>query len=298
MAERHYRINVVSEMVGISESLLRAWERRYGVVKPRRSPGGFRVYSDRDVELLKRINQLVKEGMSIGDVAPMLAELRQSVGAAAPVEAPTAATSRIDEWTQRALAAAEQSDQPTLEVVLDEALTVLPPLVAAEELLMPLQREVGERWHRGAFDVAQEHAVSHAVRVRMLRLIHAASAGWRSHVVCACFPEEQHDLGLLYAALRFRNAGMRVTYLGARTPVNDVVSMATRVKADLVALSASEAAPREHVLTTLAQLRKALPASTQLVVGGAGAEPHAEEIARCGATLVTAETWDQVLAPR
>ncbi|MFZ5446009.1 MAG: MerR family transcriptional regulator [Myxococcota bacterium] len=297
MAERHYRINVVAEMVGISESLLRAWERRYGVVKPRRSPGGFRVYSDSDVELLKRINQLVKEGMSIGDVAPMLPDLQKEVAARHTSPAPTAAAakSRVEEWMRRALVAAELSDQPAVEAVLDEALTVLPPLVAAEELLMPLQREVGDRWHAGSFDVAQEHAVSHAVRVRMLRLIHATSTGWGRHVVCACFPEELHDLGLLYAALRFRNAGLRVTYLGARTPVNDVVSMATRVKADLVALSASQALPRDHVVSTLAQLRKGLPASTRLVVGGAGAEALADDVTKTGAELITADTWHLVL---
>lgn len=294
MAERHYRINVVAEMVGISESLLRAWERRYGVVKPRRSPGGFRVYSDSDIELLKRIHQLVREGMSIGDVAPMLPDLQAEVAArgGTPTSAPA---SRLDEWKRRALLAAEASDQPTLEAVLDEALMVLPALTAAEDLLMPLQREVGDRWHTGSFDIAQEHAVSHAVRVRMLRLIHSTSTGWGRHVVCACFPEELHDLGLLYASLRFRNAGLRVTYLGARTPTNDVVSMATRVKADMVALSASQALPPEHIIVTLKQLKKELPDGTRVVVGGAGAEPLAAEIAKLGATLVTAGTWDQVL---
>lgn len=300
MGERLYRIHVVSELVGISENLIRAWERRYAIVTPKRSPSGFRAYTDFDVEVLRRVKQHTKEGIAIGDVVGLLPNIRREVragrvvGESSAVAAPS--SSQVERWLEAALSAAHLGHQGDVEAVLDEALAVLPPHLAAEKLMIPLQRAVGDLWHEGKLDVGQEHIVSHAVRVRFLRLIHGAPLGARRHVLCACFPEEQHDIGLLHAALRFRLAGFRVTYLGARAPVEDVVSLSLRAKPDMVALSAGPGIGKAALKSTLAQLVKALPKGIAVIVGGAGAEAEPEVVKASGAALIGEADWPRLLA--
>lgn len=299
MAQPLYRIHVVAEMVGISEALLRAWERRYQLLTPRRSPSGYRAYTAADVELLRRVTRLTREGMSIGDVVNLLPDLKREVKALGetPEPAPPAeAGPRLLAWRQRALAAAAQDDQLAVEQVLDEALATLPPLQVLDELLIPLQREVGDAWHAGTLTTAQEHLVSHSVRGRLLSLLHAAPKQARRHVVCACFPEEDHDLGLLGAALRFRHAGFRVTYLGARTPAPQLGSTVKRLAPDVVALSSVTAVPAAQYKKTLMQVIDALPKGPRVLVGGHGAEQHPEIAEKLGAWLTGPETWAKVLS--
>ncbi len=222
MSERLYRIHVAAQLVGVSENLLRAWERRYRVVEPRRSPKGYRGYTPGDVELLRRVRQLTQEGVAIGDVVPLLPRLRREVREGLPerVPAPRAdASGRAEQWVDALLAAVAESSQQKIDAVLDEALAALPALQVHEAVMMPAEREVGDRWHRGELSVAQEHLLSNAVRERLVTLVHGAPRPTGRHAICACFPEEQHELGLLGAALRFRHEGWRVTYLGARVPL-------------------------------------------------------------------------------
>src|SRR5689334_22031267 len=84
MTERRYRIQVAAELAGISEGLLRAWERRYRLVKPRRTPAGYRAYSDQEIALLKRVKRLTDEGMSIGDASRLVPAIRRELDEQGP----------------------------------------------------------------------------------------------------------------------------------------------------------------------------------------------------------------------
>ncbi|HZI03095.1 MAG TPA: MerR family transcriptional regulator, partial [Archangium sp.] len=193
MAERTYRIHVAAELSGVRVELIRAWERRYGVLAPRRTPSGYRVYTDRDVALLRRLKQLTEEGVSISEAATMLPQLLEELDTAPPAPEPVsqASATSLTAWRDEALAAAVALDQRRVSQVLNEVLAALTPLKAYEQVLVPLQREVGERWHAGAFSVAQEHLVTQEVRARLISLLHAAPDSGRRRVVLACFPEEQ-----------------------------------------------------------------------------------------------------------
>lgn len=299
MAEPLYRIHAVAEMVGISENLLRAWERRYQVVSPRRSPSGYRGYSRADVELLRRVTQLTREGMAIGDIAPMLPTLRREVKGAATAPASAAATvdagGRLEGWLEAVLTAARALDQAKVEEVFDQALATLPPVQVMDGLLMPLQLKVGDLWHQGELTTGQEHLVSHAVRARLTAMLQAAPRLARRHAVCACFPSEDHDLGLLAAAVRFRHHGYRVTYLGARTPTEQLVEAVEQLKPDVVALSTVVDPGLAELKRALTKVAAVLPRGARLVVGGPGAERHQAAVEAAGAMLVTPETWAKLL---
>jgi MerR family transcriptional regulator, light-induced transcriptional regulator len=297
MGERLYRISVVAEMVGLSENLLRAWERRHGILEPQRTGAGYRAYTESDVELLRRVKQLTHEGVSIAEVVPLLPSLRREVKASRG--APTATSvdgSAVARWTAAVLEAARRGQQPEVVAVLDEAFAALSPITAFEQLIVPVQRTVGELWHAGELTAAQEHLVTHAVRSRLLGLIHGAPGGARRHVVCACLPGEDHEIGLLGAALRFRDAGFRVTYVGARTPADQLGTLAVTLKPDLIALSQVHSLERRELKRALSAVLQSATPGTKVVIGGPGAEAHADLVEELGATLVTGDAWPRLLA--
>ena len=296
---RTYRIHIASEMTGVSEAVIRAWERRHGVLNPRRTASGYRAYTQADIEVLKRLKKLTLEGVSIADAVRLLPRIKKEakehvVAMAGPRKAPKQA--QFERWRTEALAAADRLDQPALEAVLDDAMASLPPVAFFEEIIVPLEREVGDRWHDGTLTVAEEHLLTQAARERVVTLLHQAPRRARRHVVCACFPTEDHELGILGAALRFRHAGWRVTFLGARTPIEHLLRAVRRAEPEVVALS-TLTATAEGITATLSTLMATLPPNATVVVGGAAAEKFKAAVTAQGARVVDSpEAWEALLA--
>lgn len=296
--ERTYRIHMAAEMTGVSEGLIRAWERRYGVLKPRRTPSGYRAYTQADIEVLKRLKKLTEEGVAIAEAVRLLPRIRREAkehveGLDSPRKPPQ--EEQFAKWRQEVLVAAERLDQQAIEAVLDEAMGSMPPVAFFEEVVFPLQREVGDRWHDGRLTVAEEHLVTQASRQRVLTLLHQAPRRAKRHVVCACFPTEDHELGLMGVALKFRHAGWRVTFLGARTPPEHLARVVKAVSPELVALSAVSPKP-EEVTALLQQIIEALPEKTKVVIGGAAALGAKAAVTKLGARFVeSADEWEQLL---
>ncbi|MCP3135859.1 MerR family transcriptional regulator [Pyxidicoccus xibeiensis] len=290
MAERTYRIHIAAELAGVRVELIRAWERRYGVLTPRRTSSGYRVYTDRDVALLRRLKQLTDEGVAISEAAKLLPQLLAELDSESLTpEVSGGPGAHVDAWLAVALAAARAYDQPRVSAVVDEVLAALPPLRAFDDVLAPLQREVGERWHAGQLTVAQEHLVTQVVRARLVSLLHAAPNGGRRHAVLACFPDEEHELGLLGVALRLRHSGVRVTLLGQRMPATDLGRAVAALRPDLVGLSAVNDRGPEVFHDTLARVVEALPDGVPLWVGGPAARAHPEVCVRLGAQVFSDE---------
>ncbi len=296
MTGRSYRIQVAAQVSGVKEPLIRAWERRYGVLQPQRTPGGYRTYSDADIEVLKRLKKLTEEGVAIAQAVKLLPSIRREVkeaAHAAPAMLKVPRGTQMQAWRDEILLAAEKLDQPRIEATLDEAIGSSPPLVFFEQLLAPLLREVGDRWHSGTLSVAEEHLISQAARQRLIALLAGAPRRAKYHVICACPPDEEHELGLLGAALRFRHAGWRVTFLGARTPVEHLARTVQALKPDLVAISVVES---DGAAKYVGQLVAALPEGTRVVLGGQGIVRHPALVAKHGYQLIEApEDWAAVL---
>ncbi|WP_164008452.1 MerR family transcriptional regulator [Pyxidicoccus trucidator] len=290
MAERTYRIHIAAELSGVRVELIRAWERRYGVLNPERTPAGYRVYTDRDVALLKRLKKLTDEGVAISEAAKLLPQLLAELDAEPlPPAVGSGRGENLVAWQEAALSAARVYDQARVSAVVDEVLSALPPLRAFDEVLAPLQREVGERWHAGRLTVSQEHLVTQVVRARLVSLLHAAPMGGARHAVLACFPDEEHELGLLGVALRLRHSGTRVTLLGQRMPAVDLGLAVAELRPDFVGLSVVNDRGAEAFQDTLSQVVKALPRGVPLWVGGPAAQAHLEVCVRLGVRVFSDE---------
>ncbi|MDX2193181.1 MAG: MerR family transcriptional regulator [Gemmatimonadales bacterium] len=269
---RTYEIHEVAKLTGLSAARLRAWERRYAVVRPERQPNGYRAYSAEQVALLRAFAKLVAAGERIGDLArqPVDVVIGRAEGRA------------LDGSPHGALLEAVKSfDRDRLESLVAQQLSLRGLAEFAQSVVLPLAQAVGDLWALGKIPIAAEHLASEVV-------LHALKGGLRMSrssgplCVAACLPGERHEWGFLCALAVVSEQGWRVHYLGADLPVDDVVEAAWTLSPAAVALSSSDPAITGEHLSALAALPGRLPPDTMAVMGGAGAEAHADALRHHG----------------
>lgn len=299
--ERLYRIRVAAEQVGVTEALLRAWERRYGLVKPQRTEAGYRAYTEADLALLRRVKRLTDEGLSIAEASRLAPQLRLEL-ALSQGEGPTpvgetleVSSVRIRGWVQALVRCASALDQRQVDEVIADALVSLSLVDVYERVLAPALVEIGELWQLGELSTGGEHLVTQAVRARLLGALSGPQGRGGRHVLCATIAGDEHDVGLMGAAVRFRSAGYRVTYLGPNNPAEAIARVAVRSRPDLVAIAAQFDQGEERFRRALEALLAELPRGTRVVVGGAGARAHRAVAAELGVELLDGRAQWQAL---
>lgn len=283
------RIGELAARTGVSVHVLRVWERRYGLLTPSRSAGGYRLYGPQDEWRVRETARLREGGMAAAQAAATaLQASRELVAAAGEARAPGPVDDQgVGRLRARLLLAIQDFDGTAAQAILDVALEQLGVEETITELVMPALHETGARWAEGQFTVAQEHFASNLVRTRLASLGLAWDSGTGPVAVLACPAGEQHDLGLLAFGVVLGRTGWRVRYLGADTPLTTLGSAVAALEPDLVALSSV----REEPLLAAAEHLPELPddavralAGARLVVAGAGATAQAAR--SLGATLL------------
>jgi DNA-binding transcriptional MerR regulator len=260
------RIGELSRRVGVSPAVLRAWERRYGVLRPQRSRAGQRLYTAADEQRVRRVLAHMDRGYTPAVAARL---------AASPAEAaaPGGAPSPVEQLAGLAgLAAAlrgavDRLDEGAAQQALDRVLAGWALDTVLRDVVLPFLADLGERWARREVTVGQEHFASSIVAGRLHGLARGWDTGGGPRAVLACPSAERHELGLLCFALALRGRGWRVCYLGADTPVDAIAGTADRVAADLVVLAAVRAEPLDDAIASL----NGLGAARRVCVGGRGA---------------------------
>jgi MerR family transcriptional regulator, light-induced transcriptional regulator len=250
------RIGELSRRVGVSVDVLRAWERRYGLLSPRRSPGGQRLYTEQDEDRLRRMRDHVNRGY-----APQIAARMVLAGDA--IE-PAAGTAALATALSRAL---EAYDDGTANDLLDELLSRFSPAAVVTGVVLPLLREIGLRWERAEITVAQEHFASGLLGGRLRGLARGWDRGLGPHALLATPGGEAHDLGLLCFAVLLRERGWRVSYLGADVPLAALDDAVDALTPDLTVLAAVRPEP---FVVNVEGLRR-LAGHRPMAVGGRGA---------------------------
>jgi DNA-binding transcriptional MerR regulator len=260
------RIGELSKRSGVSAELLRAWERRYGLLRPVRSAGGLRLYAPADIERVGVMRRHLAEGVAAAEAAALALRAGAGDGAARLALRPEAVRDDLAD-------ALDGYDEPRAQLILDRLLAVATVDTLLGEVVLPYLRELGERWLRGEVSVAQEHFASSVVRGRLLGLARGWGRGLGPTAVLACLPGEQHDLGLIAFGLALRARGWRIVYLGTDSPIETVEEVARRLDPSLVVLTAVSS---ERVLPVLPQLQT-LAGRHRLALGGAAAANGAPE---------------------
>ena len=273
-------IGALAERTGVSTHLLRVWEERYGLLTPERSPSGYRIYGPDDEQRVREMVALRDRGMAAGDAAAMVLATGTGPGSVT-----------LDDLLPALGEAIAAFDEPRTHAVIDRALAGNDAIDVVDQLFFACLRRLGNEWESGEITVAQEHFGSGLIRGRMLALAPQGEPAGEDApvVVLACPTHERHDIGLLALGLVLRREGWSVTFLGADTPVPDVVDTARDVGAAVVVLAGTEphmfAAQLEQYVGDLARL----PSGTTLALGGRAAT--ASLAGRHGAVLLESDPF-------
>lgn len=252
------RIGELSRRTGVSVELLRAWEARYRLLRPRRTAGGFRLYSDRDAARIQRMRSLIGSGLSAAEAARAVLQ-EESAGS----QATTISTGLVEELDRALLA----FDDPAAHATLDRLFKSVTLETALADAILPELRSIGDRWAAGTVTVAQEHFAATLIRGRLLGLARGWDEGPGRRAVLACVPGELHDIGLICFGLVLRRSGWRILYLGQDTPVDTAASALKRSKATVFVAASVE---RRRFAAAADQLAGLADRAT-VAIGGAGA---------------------------
>ncbi len=274
------RIGELSRRVGVSDHVLRAWESRYGLLQPVRSPGGFRLYSGADESRVRTMQAYLAGGLSAAEAARAALAAGAAPGGTGGPQVAVPAGGGYSAALRQAL---DAFDEPAAQAVLDRALADLSVPAVLHEVVLPYLAALGERWPRGTASVAMEHFASNVVRGRLAGLARGWGSGRGPQALLACPPGEQHDLALMMFGIVLHRNGWRIGYLGANTPVGELARAAGVSRPDLVVLAAARPGALEPIRAELTALARRFP----LALAGAGAT--AQIAATVGARLMAGD---------
>ena len=273
--EELYPIRTVSSLTGVNSITLRAWERRYGLIKPIRTPKGHRLYTQNDIDLIQQVLELLDKGISIGQVKDYLKgksiQTRQET-----------ATDPWSNYQRRMLNAIVRFDTNALDQTYNDALSLYPIDLVTKHLILPLLKSLGIRWMENEGSIAEEHFFGAYLRNKLgARFHHHTVTQNGPLLVAACLPGEQHEVGLMLFCLSALNQGYRLVYLGADTPFSELTTPVERSQADAILLSGSIDTQTSSLSNDLSILVESV--NVPVFVGGKTAVNHTDEILSAGA---------------
>jgi|tagenome__1003787_1003787.scaffolds.fasta_scaffold20834257_2 DNA-binding transcriptional MerR regulator len=256
------RIGELSRRLGVSVDRLRAWERRYELLQPVRTSGGFRLYSHTDELRVRAMQDHLAGGLSAAQAARAVLAADASVSSG-----DRAGVAHLGRDLDVALT---EFDTVRAHALLDRLLAELGAMGTVRDVILPLLHDLGERWSRSELDVGQEHFASRLLEGRLLALLRGSDRSVGPMALLACPPGELHTLGLVAFGIALRSRGWRITYLGADTPIASIRHAADEVSPALVVLSA---AMPMHVPRIEVELRD-LAVTVRLALAGMGTSPR------------------------
>ena len=290
--DRVNSIQVAGRLSGLSPSLIRAWEQRYGAVEPDRTSTQRRLYSQSDIERLRLLKQLTDSGHAISQIAKLPeAKLRELTMQSSDHRNSERSTAPPKETPQilvnEALAAIENLDARRLGETLRNSAAALGTHGSLLRVISPLAESVGELWRAGRLSAAHEHFGSSTMRDFLYQLVKPFGGSDHSPVIIVATPARQlHELGALMASAAAAHLGWQVTHLGASLPAAEIAGAALQKNARAVALSLIYPDDDPFVASEVTLLKELLPEDVALILGGRAAPGYWPQLKDTGAILV------------
>ncbi len=291
MTEGNHCIRVVANRTGLSQHVIRVWEKRYGAVTPERTETNRRFYSDEEVERLGLMRLATAAGHSISRIAKLPSErLRTLVAQSAPLAqvAPPRPSvgDRATRFVASALAAVNALDSTALEAALNRSLVAFGHQGLLRKVIGPLAWQIGELWREGSLTAAHEHFSSAALKVFLGRLTNqSATSATAPRLVVATPLGQLHELGAAMSCTEAANLGWRVIYLGTSLPAAEIAGAAVQNDAAAIALSLVYPEDDPNLAAELCALRGFLPDMVKILVGGRAAAAYRATLLQIGATI-------------
>ncbi|HSE97698.1 MAG TPA: MerR family transcriptional regulator, partial [Blastocatellia bacterium] len=274
----------VTRLTGLSADVVRVWERRYEAVRPERSEGGSRLYTEEDVARLRRLRQAVERGHNIGQAARMSeAELERLLGETeSAVEGPD--PYRLS--CERFLQAIARMDVVAADLELSRAATLFPARQLIKNIVAPILTEVGDRWAHGDIGIAHEHLATGLLRNLLSSLFRLYPPPPLAQTLVLTTPSgERHEFGLLLAALLAATHGWKAVYLGPDLPANEIAYAVRLTGSRFLALSLA-GSDNPKITQELEAIAFAVGPGVRVWIGGTDAANHREFIERANWVLI------------
>ena len=269
-----FPIRTVSEMTGVNAVTLRAWERRYGLIRPSRTPKGHRVYTRQDVNLIQDILLRLSQGMSISQITREILENS--------AEEDVVNTDAWQQYAQRMIRAIASFDEHALDAVYNDAMSLYPVDIVTSKLIMPLLEELGDRWENQSGSVAEEHFFSVYLRNKLgARFHHQNLKNSGPKLIVAGLPGEHHEFGILLFALMAHSRGFQIILLGADLPTDELKNVVDKTDCQAIVLAGSALVACDALFSAISLLSEQV--SIPVFVGGNVSYQCHDEIARANA---------------
>ena len=277
-----FPIRELVQRTGVNSSTLRAWENRHGLLTPLRTESGHRLYSRMDVQRVRRVQELLVQGMSLTEIAPLL-DLTIETDVNVPVARDLGPA--WQGYLSETMSALESFSTDRLDRLYNEACALYPIDIVTEKLMLPVLEQLGLRWDKRPGGIAEEHFFSAWLRNKLgARLHHAAGLARGRQLILCCLPGEQHEVSLLLTALGVLQLGYRVIYLGADMPLAQLLPVCRQTHAAGIILAGrglSDQARLTANLTDIAMLVR--NSGVPVFVGGEYAVLMRSELRKIGA---------------
>jgi DNA-binding transcriptional MerR regulator len=287
-----FNTKAVVRTTGVPAPTLRAWERRYGILSPRRGENDYRLYSERDIAMVTWLRERVESGMTISQAIALLRSLEPGRKRRSRARATSAPVAELPVQVTPARAAAVLSLDDLWvallrqfvsldEVAATRTIAQAHAIYSIEDVCLylytPVLVEIGRLWAEGEVSVAVEHFASSIIRAQMESLFRSsASLQAGSLVLVGCAPDELHELGALMVALFLRRAGLRVAYLGQSVETDGLMATIASARPAGVVLSVTLPAHASALEDIGARLRREFSPAPHFFFGGQAfsAEPE------------------------
>jgi methylmalonyl-CoA mutase cobalamin-binding domain/chain len=287
MSDVRSSIKLAARRTGLTEHVIRMWEKRYDAVTPDRTGTKRRLYSEEDIERLGLLRSATVAGHRIGDIANLRTDQLRTLASGASTSGPAkpaTATASAEDLINEALTAARALDATALETNLERSVVAFGCHGMLENVVAPLAHRIGELWATGVLTAAHEHFATGVISTFLQNRFRPFAENGSAPLLVAVTPTGQlHELGAALVSAAARDLGWRVVYLGASLPAPEIANVALKRGARAVALSIVYPADDAALPAELEFLRKLLPAEIAIVAGGRAAESYRLTLEKIGA---------------
>lgn len=290
--QKTYPIKAISRITGISQHVLRAWEKRYNAIEPIRTDTNRRLYTEEDLTKLKLLKKLTDDGYNIGSVAnfkmdQLLSLVHESESTANNYFEDKADSTDAQYFFDECVESIYNFDPQKLEQNLNSALIKLSHPALLENVIIPLVRKVGHNWEVGELRIYHEHMVSVIIKSFLISILDSYKKDNSAPRILITTPQGQiHEIGAIAAAINAAEAGWNVNYMGTDLPAEEIVAAAIELKAKAIAISIVYSNDEYNLTRDLLKLGKILPSQVKFFVGGNAASKYSTILNRMNAVII------------
>ncbi len=167
--EPEFTIKAVQNRTGIKPVTLRAWERRYDLLEPVRMPNGYRLYSERDIQLLMWVQRRVNSGISISQVVQQFNQIREKANGPKAFRLSTMPNrankpSPSHDYAEMMFGALVSHNDERATIIFEECQIYFDLITIFQEVLEPALELLEEAWYVGDIPIATRHMAARSSR--------------------------------------------------------------------------------------------------------------------------------------